>query len=95
LQDFAYFLQHFKRDNNINSKVVAFGGSYGGMLASWFRMKYPNVIDGAVAMSAPIYYFANRANLDINVFFKISTQDFTQYDYFIQPVHRSVRRAPE
>lgn len=31
-----------------NSAVIAFGGSYGGMLASWMRMVYPQAIDGGV-----------------------------------------------
>ena len=48
LADYAVFLTHFK-DSTAGaqrSPVIAFGGSYGGMLASWMRAKYPQIIAG-------------------------------------------------
>ena len=58
LADFATLITTMKAELKAESSpVVAFGGSYGGMLSSWFRIKYPNIIDGAIAASAPIWGF--------------------------------------
>ena len=64
LADFAHFLSWFKSDASTlcggqctDVPVVGFGGSYGGMLSSWMRIKYPHVLAGAIAASAPIWQF--------------------------------------
>ena len=37
--------------------VVLFGGSYGGMLAAWHRLKFPWLSVGAIASGAPIDFY--------------------------------------
>ncbi|XP_021899078.1 lysosomal Pro-X carboxypeptidase-like [Carica papaya] len=58
LADYAQLITCIKKNLSAqNSPVIAVGGSYGGMLASWFRLKYPHIVIGALASSAPILYF--------------------------------------
>ncbi|KAL8517724.1 hypothetical protein ACS0TY_015814 [Phlomoides rotata] len=75
LADYATLILDLK--NNLTateSPVVVFGGSYGGMLAAWFRLKYPHVAVGALSSSAPILNFDNITSPFS--FDNIITQDF-------------------
>lgn len=59
LMDYVALIQHLKTEYAFGptDAVIAFGGSYGGMLASWARLHFPHVWDGAIAASAPILPF--------------------------------------
>ncbi|KAE8796215.1 Lysosomal Pro-X carboxypeptidase [Hordeum vulgare] len=73
--DFATLVQSLKANLSAPAApVVVFGGSYGGMLAAWMRMKYPHVVIGAVASSAPILGFYGMA--DPYAFYDIISNDF-------------------
>ena len=53
LADYAELLTSIKKTTPgaANSPVVVFGGSYGGMLAAWMRIKYPHVVQGWVGLN--------------------------------------------
>ncbi|XP_043846796.1 lysosomal Pro-X carboxypeptidase [Dromiciops gliroides] len=76
LADFAVLIEYLKKTipGAKNSPVIAIGGSYGGMLAAWFRMKYPHIVIGALAASAPIWQFTDLVSC--GKFFEIVTNDF-------------------
>lgn len=76
MADYAALLTWLK--NNLegakNSQVVAFGGSYGAMLAALMRVKYPYIVDAALASSAPFRMFPGLGSCDR--FYRGVTQAF-------------------
>ncbi|KAL5707218.1 lysosomal Pro-Xaa carboxypeptidase [Ranunculus cassubicifolius] len=75
LADFAVLITDLKRNLSAESSpVVLFGGSYGGMLAAWMRLKYPHISIGALASSAPILQFEDI--VPTQTFYDIVSNDF-------------------
>jgi len=63
--DYVELIKMIKETWGIQDRaVIAGGGSYGGMLAAWLRMKYPNWFQGALAASAPILFFDGYVSPD-------------------------------
>ena len=66
MADYVQLIDHIR--NNATSPelkykaTILFGGSYGGMLATWLRLKYPQHFQGAIASSAPILWFKGKTN---------------------------------
>lgn len=71
LADLADLLS--KKVNTQKRPVITIGGSYGGLLSAWFRMKYPHLTTGAIASSAPILQFTT----DCQMFRQMTTAVFT------------------
>ncbi|KAK0603834.1 hypothetical protein LWI29_009143 [Acer saccharum] len=78
LADYAQLITDVKKNLSAeNCPVIAVGGSYGGMLSSWLRLKYPHIVTGALASSAPILYFDDITPQ--NGYHVVVTNDFREY----------------
>jgi pimeloyl-ACP methyl ester carboxylesterase len=77
MMDFTDLIKFVREDYNMEDKAcIVFGGSYGGMLAGWLRLKFPQTFQGALAMSAPILYFKDAPSAPEDEFGAIATEDF-------------------
>ena len=72
LADFNALALHLRHHYSA-SAVVTIGGSYGGLLAGWMRMKYPATIAAAIASSAP--YHALSPTYDRPTYWAAVTND--------------------
>merc|ERR1711916_123711 len=54
LADVANAITQLRVDFGVAGKTMVVGGSYSGALSSWARLKYPEVIAGALSFSSPV-----------------------------------------
>lgn len=79
MMDYVEFILDYKNVNNLLDRaVIVGGGSYGGMLSAWLRMKFPHVFQGALAASAPILFFDGYVSP--NAYDDIATDDYRKSD---------------
>ncbi|XP_059644357.1 uncharacterized protein LOC132286110 [Cornus florida] len=77
LADSAKIILYLKKKFHAHySPVIVFGGSYGGMLATWFRLHYSHIAMGALASSAPILYFDDI--IPQSAYYSVVTKDFKE-----------------
>lgn len=95
LADYAVLVQELKETLDTDVPVIGFGGSYGGMLCTWFRLKYPHIVDGVIAASAPILAFMGdrRHPVDTEGFQRGVTFDMSEQAGSAPNCIPNVRRA--
>ncbi|KAI6240177.1 putative effector protein [Aphelenchoides fujianensis] len=83
LADFAEVITFLK--NKVDSS---------GMLSAWIRIKYPHLVDGAIAASAPVFWFQN-AGLPENSYAHIVSRTFKLSGCSLRAIVASFAALPE
>lgn len=72
IDDFAAIVKHIKKTKHMTGPWIVSGGSYAGMLASYFRQTYPRLVTGAWASSAPVHVEEDYQGYDLQMVKNIS-----------------------
>jgi len=77
MMDYVELVKYVREEYGVQDKAcIVFGGSYGGMLAAWLRIKHPQTFQGALAASAPFLYFKDAPSAPEMGYSDICTADF-------------------
>eukprot|EP00051_Salpingoeca_urceolata_P010330 m.126034 g.126034 ORF g.126034 m.126034 type:complete len:497 (-) comp16670_c0_seq3:163-1653(-) len=83
VHDYLVILDYVRTAWNVSqtAPVITIGGSYPGMLAGYMRLQHPNMIDAALASSAPVRYHQGvTPSVASGAFFKVVTESFARND---------------
>jgi hypothetical protein len=75
IDDLAHFQRSMMKDRGLQGKWVAFGGSYAGTLAAFYREKHPELVTGSLASSAPVFMKNEFKEYDAHVAKVINKSD--------------------
>jgi len=84
LQDYVEIIQYVMHEFGLpqDIPIITFGGSYPGELAAFLRIAFPNVVDGALASSAPVRYHPFLpGGTNSGAFYRVVTKDFAMEDH--------------
>eukprot|EP00039_Didymoeca_costata_P021688 m.345189 g.345189 ORF g.345189 m.345189 type:complete len:486 (+) comp25874_c0_seq1:147-1604(+) len=88
MADYVRLIQQLKMsyfNGNHTTPVVSIGGSYGGMLAAYMRFKFPHIVTGAIAASAPVVQDTSTYK-----FYDIVARDFASCAGVLQEGYRQL-----
>lgn len=77
MMDYVELVKHIRYTfSAMERPCIVVGGSYGGMLAAWLRIKFPATFQGALASSAPLVYFPGAPSANETRFGDLISESF-------------------
>jgi pimeloyl-ACP methyl ester carboxylesterase len=94
LADLARFQTYAQSTWNLRGKWIAIGGSYPGSLAAYYRLKYPSLVVGSLASSAPVQAVENFEAFDWVVNDRAGSQCASAIRAVVAQLEQSLRNDP-